>query len=73
MPLAYSVKAYKFQADLPARGIRSGARRNSAEIRETLQDLHQAGCRYLTIGQYLQPSETHLPVDRFVNPEEFLE
>ena len=41
------------------------------EIRSTLEDLHHAGCRYLTLGQYLQPSKEHLPVARFVPPAEF--
>jgi len=35
--------------------------------------LHQTGCRLLTLGQYLQPSKDHLPVERFVRPEEFRE
>jgi lipoic acid synthetase len=33
--------------------------------------LFEAGCRILTIGQYLQPSKAHLPVKRFVPPAEF--
>jgi lipoic acid synthetase len=31
------------------------------------------GCRVLTLGQYLRPSTTHLPVERYVPPEEFAE
>ena len=30
-----------------------------------------AGCQILTLGQYLQPSKAHLPVERYVHPEEF--
>jgi lipoic acid synthetase len=43
------------------------------EIVELLQDLREAGCQILTIGQYLSPSlmKRHLPVERFVPPEEF--
>ena len=41
------------------------------EIRQTLQDLHDSNCRFLTMGQYLQPSKSHLPVERFVTPGEF--
>jgi lipoic acid synthetase len=41
------------------------------EIHETLRDLLAAGCTLLTLGQYLQPSAYHLPVERFVPPEEF--
>jgi lipoic acid synthetase len=38
-----------------------------------MQDLADAGCDILTIGQYLQPTRYHLPVDRWVTPEEFAE
>ncbi|WP_026552857.1 lipoyl synthase [Arthrobacter sp. H20] len=43
------------------------------EISEALQDLHDAGCDLITINQYLRPSERHLPVDRWVKPQEFVE
>lgn len=61
-----------FAPDIPAKsGMMLGLGETEAEIRQTLADLYQAGCRYLTLGQYLQPSRDHLPVDRFVPPEEF--
>ena len=42
------------------------------ELREAMTDLRETGCDLLTIGQYLQPSASwHLPVDRWVHPEEF--
>jgi lipoic acid synthetase len=41
------------------------------EVVQVLRDLLDAGCRILTLGQYLQPSAEHLPVERFVTPEEF--
>jgi lipoic acid synthetase len=41
------------------------------EIRQTLQDLREVGCRILTLGQYLQPSPAHLPVESYVPPEDF--
>ena len=41
-------------------------------MHRTLLDLrYNHGCTLLTIGQYLQPTEAHLPVARFVPPEEF--
>ncbi|MBF4994884.1 lipoyl synthase [Arthrobacter gandavensis] len=43
------------------------------EISGALRDLRGAGCDLLTITQYLRPSERHLPVDRWVKPEEFVE
>jgi len=44
-----------------------------SEIPQAMQDLREAGCDILTIGQYLQPTEHHLPVDRWVTPAEFSE
>ncbi len=41
------------------------------ELLDTLCDLRDVGCDYLTLGQYLQPSLDHLPVVRYVPPEEF--
>ena len=41
------------------------------EVRDSLRDLAEAGCDIVTIGQYLQPTQYHLPVDRWVTPEEF--
>lgn len=52
-------------------GMMLGIGENDSEIRQTLGDLYEHGCRYLTIGQYLQPSRGHLPVDRYVSPEQF--
>ena len=52
-------------------GLMLGLGETTAEIRQTLQDLLDAECRMLTMGQYLQPSKNHLPVARFVPPAEF--
>lgn len=52
-------------------GLMLGLGESDDEIRRTLQDLVEAGCTMLTLGQYLQPSGDHLPVVRFVPPEEF--
>ena len=41
------------------------------EIPQALGDLADAGCEIVTMGQYLRPTEQHLPVDRWVTPEEF--
>ena len=59
-------------ASVPTKsGLMLGLGETTAEIRQTLQDLLDVGCRMLTIGQYLQPSKDHLPVARFVPPTEF--
>jgi lipoic acid synthetase len=55
----------------PKSGLMVGLGETLQEIRQTLTDLHQSGCRFLTIGQYLQPTTDHLPVRRYVTPEEF--
>jgi lipoic acid synthetase len=52
-------------------GLMLGLGETRNEIEETLIDLKRAGCRYFTLGQYLAPSQHHLPVARFVPPEEF--
>jgi len=43
------------------------------EISQALRDLHDAGCDLITITQYLRPTQTHHPVERWVKPEEFVE
>jgi lipoyl synthase len=52
-------------------GIMVGIGERNDEVLELMKDLVAAGCDILTIGQYLQPTKQHLPVDRFVTPEEF--
>jgi lipoyl synthase len=52
-------------------GIMIGIGETPGEIYETLRDIRGAGVEILTIGQYLQPTPKHLPVDRWVHPDEF--
>jgi len=52
-------------------GLMLGLGETSDELYDTLADLLDAGCDMLTLGQYLQPSPEHLPVVRYVPPEEF--
>jgi lipoic acid synthetase len=54
-------------------GIMVGLGETRAEIEETLNDLAAAGCRIVTVGQYLQPSRKSLPVTRFYVSDEFAE
>ena len=42
-----------------------------AEVREAMEDLRTVGCDFLTLGQYLRPSATHLKVQEFVTPGTF--
>jgi lipoic acid synthetase len=65
-------RVQKYDPCLPTKsGLMLGLGESSAEIRSTLKDLRDAHCRILTLGQYLQPSNAHLPVKRFVPPAEF--
>jgi lipoic acid synthetase len=50
-----------------------GMGENRQEVSQALQDLHDAGTDIITITQYLRPSARHMPVDRWVHPEEFVE
>jgi len=52
-------------------GIMVGLGETADEVRATIADIRAAGVEVLTIGQYLQPTTKHLPVDRFVHPDEF--
>jgi lipoyl synthase len=54
-------------------GLMLGFGETRDEVLEVLRDLREAGCDFLTIGQYLQPRQDRLPVVRFVPPEEFEE
>ncbi len=52
-------------------GLMLGLGETTEETIETLSDLRSVGCDLVTLGQYLQPSPRHLPVLRYLPPEEF--
>ena len=52
-------------------GIMLGLGENEEEVLETLKDLREVKVDVVTIGQYLQPSKKHLPVQSFITPEQF--
>ena len=52
-------------------GLMLGLGETTEEVLETLADLRSIGCDLLTLGQYLQPSPRHLPVERYLPPAEF--
>lgn len=54
-------------------GLMLGLGETEAELFRAMEDLRAAHCDLLTLGQYLQPSLTHLPVVEFVSPEKFAE
>jgi lipoic acid synthetase len=54
-------------------GMMLGLGETEDEIESVLSDLVAIGCEILTLGQYLQPTAKHLPVERWVHPDEFAE
>ncbi len=67
-------RAGKFSRELITKsGVMLGLGEEREEILEVMVDLAGAGCRCLTLGQYLQPTRRHLPVVRYLRPEEFEE
>ena len=54
-------------------GLMVGLGETLDEILDVSADLRKVGCDMLTVGQYLQPTYDHLPVERYVPPEEFVE
>ncbi len=65
------IKWFKEKGLKTKSGIMVGIGERPEEVLDLMKDLVEHGCDILTIGQYLQPTKNHLPVDRFVTPEEF--
>ena len=67
--------AARRERDLPSMRVKSsvmlGLGETDDEVLAVMQDLRSAGVDVMTLGQYLQPSRRHLPVERFVTPEQF--
>lgn len=54
-------------------GLMLGLGESKDEVLAVMEDLRKVGCAILTIGQYMQPSEEHLPVEEFIHPQVFEE
>jgi lipoic acid synthetase len=52
-------------------GLMLGIGEHTEEIVEVIKDARAVACDILTLGQYLQPTKDHLPIDRYVHPDEF--
>ncbi len=65
------IKWFKNKGLRTKRGIMVGIGETKEEVIEIMKNLRDSGCDIMTIGQYLQPTKDHLPVDRFVTPDEF--
>lgn len=66
-------RAREIVPEIPTKsGLMVGLGETRYELHSALKDLRDAGCDIVTIGQYLSPTKTHLPVERFYTPEEFV-
>jgi len=67
------LKRFKAQhPNIPTKsGLMLGLGEELREMIQVMTDLRAHGCELLTLGQYLQPSRHHLPVQRYLTPEEF--
>ena len=65
------LKHTKSRGFITKSGIMLGIGEKESEIQQTLQDMVDVGVDILTIGQYLQPTKKHSPIDRWVTPDEF--
>jgi len=64
--------AHRIAPEIPTKsGLMLGMGETVEEILDVMQDLRRSECAMLTLGQYLQPTREHLPVDRYVEPAEF--
>ena len=52
-------------------GLMVGLGETKEEVMQVMDDMRSAGIDFITIGQYLQPSRKHAPIDRYVSPDEF--
>ena len=67
-------RAKETHPDVPTKtGLMLGLGEEKDEVLATLQDLAAQGTDILTLGQYLQPTRDHLPIVRYVHPDEFVE
>ena len=65
------VKAKRGDSIYTKSGLMLGLGETETELFAAMQDLREAGCDILTLGQYLQPTLKHLPVIEFVPPDRF--
>jgi lipoic acid synthetase len=67
-------RARDLAPDVPTKsGLMVGLGETRDEVSETLSDLRESQVDVLTVGQYLRPTMQHLPIERYVTPEEFAE
>lgn len=65
-------QAKQFAPNIPTKSsIMLGVGETIEEVLQAMDDLRAVDCNILTLGQYLQPTPNHLPVERYVHPDEF--
>ena len=70
--VAHNMDRYISQSGCTAKsGIMAGLGEQPHEVEELMDDLLDAGCKIITIGQYLQPTHRHYPVAEYVTPQQF--
>ena len=52
-------------------GLMVGLGETIDELKQTFEDIREAGVELLTVGQYLRPTPKHLPIDRYYHPDEY--
>jgi lipoic acid synthetase len=71
-PRSYAVLAHaKKRGAVVKTGLMLGLGEELEEVRTVLRELRDLGCDIVTMGQYLRPSKSHLPVARYIHPDEF--
>ncbi len=72
--LALLAKFHQACPTVPTKsGLMLGLGEEPEEVGQVMQNLLGNGCSMLTLGQYLQPSRAHLPVQQYISPEQFVE
>jgi lipoic acid synthetase len=65
-------RSHRYAPNIPTKtGVMVGLGEEFDELVSTFKDLRDAGCRILTIGQYLRPTESHATMVRYYHPDEF--
>lgn len=71
-PRSYRILAHaKKRGAVVKTGLMLGLGEELDEVRQVLRELSELGCDIVTLGQYLRPSKSHLPVARYIHPDEF--
>jgi lipoic acid synthetase len=73
-PRSYKILAHaKSRGAVTKTGLMLGLGESIDEVRQVLRELASLGIDIVTMGQYLRPSKNHLPIARYVTPDEFAE